>query len=227
MAGKSADFWRFVRATDRARGTLPARPTARRRGASRKARGRWRPSRNQLFLALGLGALLWATHWLGVFPRTVDGLAGAPSRYDVTGIAKVVDGDTLRIGSVRIRLTGIDAPEKDAVCTNTASGAHIACGAEAGRRLAALVEGRTVRCVGEGIDRYKRTLANCWIRDRSQDVDIGRRLVRTGWALAYRRFSHRYAYDETRARLEGLGLWAMDFQNPEEDRHDGKQLSMR
>ena len=34
-----------------------------------------------------------------------------PNQQTLTGIPKITDGDTIRIGSTRIRLHGIDAPE--------------------------------------------------------------------------------------------------------------------
>ena len=37
---------------------------------------------------------------------------------DLSGVPRVVDGDTLAIGATRIRLEGIDAPETDQVCLN-------------------------------------------------------------------------------------------------------------
>ena len=35
---------------------------------------------------------------------------------DVTGKAQVTDGDTVKIGGMRIRLLGIDAPEQKQKC---------------------------------------------------------------------------------------------------------------
>ena len=35
---------------------------------------------------------------------------------DVTGNARVVDGDTIHIGKTKVRLWGIDAPETKQVC---------------------------------------------------------------------------------------------------------------
>ena len=37
----------------------------------------------------------------------------------ISGIARVIDGDTLRIGNKKIRLYGIDAPEKKQLCKKT------------------------------------------------------------------------------------------------------------
>jgi endonuclease YncB( thermonuclease family) len=34
----------------------------------------------------------------------------------ISGVARIVDGDTLAIGETKIRLEGIDAPETDQVC---------------------------------------------------------------------------------------------------------------
>nr|HIA87981.1 nuclease [Gammaproteobacteria bacterium] len=35
---------------------------------------------------------------------------------DVTGKAQVTDGDTVKIGNIRVRLHGIDAPEQKQKC---------------------------------------------------------------------------------------------------------------
>ena len=35
---------------------------------------------------------------------------------EIIGIPRIVDGDTVEIGQVKIRLSGIDAPETDQVC---------------------------------------------------------------------------------------------------------------
>ena len=38
-----------------------------------------------------------------------------PALADVSGKARVVDGDTIHIGKTKIRLHGIDAPEMDEI----------------------------------------------------------------------------------------------------------------
>ena len=55
---------------------------------------------------------------------------------DLSGVPRVVDGDTLAIGATKVRLDGIDAPETDQVCLN-ANGVHWTCGIDARDQLAA------------------------------------------------------------------------------------------
>ena len=86
------------------------------------------------------------------------GVAGA----GISGVASVTDGDTLRIGSERIRLHGIDAPESAQSCR--AGGKTWACGAAATRALRERIAGRPVECAERDRDRYGRIVAVCRIR---------------------------------------------------------------
>jgi endonuclease YncB( thermonuclease family) len=193
----------------------PSRPKRRARKAA--ARTRIHP----LLVFLLLAALLGA-HALGVFPWARDRIIGPPGTFDISGTASIVDGDTLTVAGTRIRLSGIDAPEKKANCTIKATGERIACGAHAGEVLRSLAGRRSIGCVAEGEDRYGRTVAACYATQKGQRIDIARAMVRQGWALAYRRYSDRYVLDETAARLDGAGLWAMEFQNPEDYRREAR-----
>ena len=196
------------RATCAARGRAPARPARRAPGRRRKA---FWP-----FVWIALLALAYGAHYLGLPSQVADALNGTPERFDIEGPAETIDGDTLRIGEVRVRLDGIDAPESDQPCTTkTRPIMTFACGSSAAGKLRALTDGAVVRCVANGTDKYGRTLATCY----AGDTDVGRAMVRAGWALAYRRYSARYGLEETAARLEGLGLWATEFDNPEDWRH--------
>jgi endonuclease YncB( thermonuclease family) len=49
---------------------------------------------------------------------------------EISGIPRIVDGDTVEIGQVKIRLAGIDAPETDQVCLDS-MGERWACGTTA------------------------------------------------------------------------------------------------
>ena len=125
------------------------------------------------------------------------------------GVPRIVDGDTLAIGSTKIRLEAIDAPETDQICLN-ASGAHWACGIDARDQLAAHVAGRNIDCTSHGIDAYRRALATCYLAGE----DLNGWLVQQGWALAYVRYSSAYRQIEEDARVNQRGLWQGAFITP-------------
>jgi endonuclease YncB( thermonuclease family) len=94
---------------------------------------------------------------------------------DLTGIPRIVDGDTLAIGSTKVRLQGIDASETDQVCLN-AIGDHWTCGIEARDQLRAYVAGREIRCSSNGIDAYRGTLGTCYLANEDLNAWMGARL---------------------------------------------------
>lgn len=124
------------------------------------------------------------------------------SAAEIAGRARVLDGDTLAIGAVRVRLHGIDAPELAQTCPEPGGG-EWACGEAASARLTALTRGRPVLCAPRDRDRYGRWVAVC----RAGNVDLGARLVTEGLAWAYTRYSDDYARVEARAKTTRLGLW--------------------
>src|SRR5664279_2915017 len=99
---------------------------------------------------------------------------------DLSGVPRIVDGDTLAIGSTKVRLEGIDAPETDQVCLN-AKGVRWTCGIDARDQLVSHIAGRAISCVSNGIDVYRRTLATCSLAE--ENLNDWR--VQQGWALAY------------------------------------------
>jgi hypothetical protein len=54
-------------------------------------------------------------------------------------------------------------------------------------------------------------------------MDIGRWMVQHGHAIAYRKYSMMYVPDEDQARAAKVGLWAGEFQNPAEYRHQPRR----
>lgn len=121
----------------------------------------------------------------------------------LTGLAEAVDGDTIAVGGVRVRLEGIDAPEAEQTCTH-ASGATWACGQEAKRVLARLVANVLITCQERGIDKYKRLLGVC----RAGATEINGELLRRGFAWAFTRYSESYAALEAEARRAKVGIWS-------------------
>lgn len=122
------------------------------------------------------------------------------------GRASVADGDTLRLGGDRIRLTGLDAPELDQTCTD-AAGSSWPCGRQSSRRLGELIGGQPVACTTSGKDRYGRFLGRCTVAGN----DLGAMLVAEGLAVAD---LPSYAAEEALARREKRGLWAGSFDRP-------------
>jgi endonuclease YncB( thermonuclease family) len=128
---------------------------------------------------------------------------------DITGTAKIRDGDSVQIGNTRIRLGGIDAPSSDQLCLNT-TGERWTCGVAAREELAKHAEGKNWVCHARSIDRRGRTVARCEV----DGEDIQKWLVRSGWALSYRSISHDYDADEAAAREAKAGMWQGAFIAP-------------
>src|SRR5689334_7792597 len=87
-------------------------------------------------------------------------LSGGALADDLIGQASVVDGDTLEIHGIRIRLWGIDAPESSQLCRSEDS-LQYRCGAQAANELDAFVARRPVSCLLVNLDPYGRTVATC------------------------------------------------------------------
>src|SRR4051794_19161426 len=78
----------------------------------------------------------------------------------IIGRTQITDGDTIRIGNVRIRLFGIDAPEMKQSC-NDDRGARYACGEAARDELRRHVGSASVSCEPRDRDQYGRVVAVC------------------------------------------------------------------
>jgi endonuclease YncB( thermonuclease family) len=132
----------------------------------------------------------------------------------ISGVPRIVDGDTVQIGSTKIRLSGIDAPETDQLCLD-AKGEGWACGVASRDQLIKFSDGRGWDCDIVGTDRYGRSLGKCFV----EGDDISSWMVRSGWALSFVRYSHEYDHDEARAREARLGVWSGAFIPPWDWRH--------
>lgn len=120
----------------------------------------------------------------------------------VTGQVKVIDGDTIDVSGVRVRLEGIDAPELAQTCPHWLYGRW-----HAGRRAAAalmrMTAGRTVECASRGRDSYGRMLGVCSVGG----VDLNREMVSQGNAWAFVKYSQSYVADEKAAQEARRGVW--------------------
>ena len=151
---------------------------------------------------------------LGLLVNWAAAYASAEARLDIT-VTSISDGDSLRAGRVKLRLHGIDAPERKQKCEDAARKTY-ACGKQAKNWLQKLIRiGDHLSCDLLDIDRYKRLIVRCF----KDGKDINEAMVRAGWAIAYTRYSDDYLTAETAAKAEEIGLWQGPFIRPEAWRH--------
>ena len=121
---------------------------------------------------------------------------------------KITDGDTIKINGEKIRFSGIDTPELKQMCTK--DDVKNSCGIKAKQILIDKIADNNVYCVNEGKDQYNRTLAECFVNNKS----LSSYLVRSGYAFAYRKYSKKFIADEDYARINKIGMWSMKFEYP-------------
>ncbi|MDC0057168.1 thermonuclease family protein [Alphaproteobacteria bacterium] len=126
----------------------------------------------------------------------------------ITGNAKVIDGDTIHIGSSKIRLHGIDAPETDQTCEK--KNVTWFCGQESTKALTKFINNQKVICNTKGTDRYKRYISVCFVNN----FNMNEFMVENGWAIAYRYYSKDYVESEDKAKKNKVGIWQGSFQEP-------------
>ena len=118
-------------------------------------------------------------------------------------IKKVVDGDTVHVfyqdDVYKIRLTEIDAPERDQPY-----------GANSTKYLKGLLKEGRVDVDISGTDRYGRKLGRLYW----QGMDINRELVSAGYAWVYDQYvtDNSFYENQSKARNSKKGLW--EDQNP-------------
>ena len=134
----------------------------------------------------------------------------------IYGKAKVVDGDTIHVDQHKIRLYGIDAPEKNQKCTY--NNKDWECGIYSTNALIKLINNNEVKCQSNDIDRYKRFIAICFVEKN----EINKLMVKKGWALAYRYYSRDYIDEEFIAKKNKLGIWKGQFEEPYKFRKKNK-----
>ena len=135
----------------------------------------------------------------------------------ISGFAKVVDGDTIKINSKKIRLYGIDAPEKKQKCKKTyltisfmSFTKDYMCGEVSTEKLIKKINKQKLNCNILDVDRYKRLIGECFKRN----INLNSWMVSNGYAVAYRKYSKKYVSDEINAKNNKLGIWQGKFEMP-------------
>jgi micrococcal nuclease len=115
-------------------------------------------------------------------------------------VVSILDGDTIEVlhnrKAQRIRLAGIDCPEKKQPF-----------GTRAKQATSSLSFGQSVTVHSAGKDRFGRTLATVELMD---GTNLNYELVRQGWCWWYRKYAPDYAILqalEAEARQAKIGLW--------------------
>ena len=136
---------------------------------------------------------------------------------EITGFAKIIDGDTIKISNKKIRLHGIDAPEKKQTCKKPYLTISVfsftksyLCGQVSTNKLTKKINNQIIKCKIKDVDRYNRLIGECYKRNQN----LNSWLVSNGYAVAYRKYSKKYISDEIKARNEKLGIWQGEFEMP-------------
>ncbi len=131
---------------------------------------------------------------------------------------RVIDGDTVVFNGVKLRLAGIDAPEKKQVCTGIDKKFYN-CGKESKRCLEDAMSGNNVYCTVNGKDRWNRIISTCY----NDGVDINGMLVLLGHAVAYTKYSDKYINEELEAKEKKRGVWQGIFEMPWDYRKNNRK----
>ncbi len=133
------------------------------------------------------------------------------------GVIRVVDADTFWVDDVKVRLHGIDAPERAQTC-RLKNGSIWACGTWATEQARDLYQGKSAVCQRTDTDRYGRMVARCAVEGR----DVGADLVYAGIARAFRKYSAEYINLEKQALFSARGTWRATMQNPADFRAEAR-----
>jgi endonuclease YncB( thermonuclease family) len=148
-------------------------------------------------------------------------------------IANAIDGETLFIRGVEVKLFGIDAVEARQICQDS-TGQDYPCGALATRALQALVQNETVVCLPLFAVNESRLVAACEIWDEATPKpmtagdyfegyhpnSLSRLMVVQGHALGVGVGRQLFGEEQNEAQVLRSGIWQGSFQPPSSWRAD-------
>jgi endonuclease YncB( thermonuclease family) len=163
-----------------------------------------------VLILLAAGGAAWATSAgsLGSLASVANLTSLFGGTPPVKGRAQAMGPDLLRVGGATVKLTGIEAPEREQRCGTERRSWR--CVAAAESALSRIVDGRTVSCaVGSPAEDRIRT-GSCTVGDK----DVAGELVRQGHVFSDGTILARYGGEEREARDAKLGLWRSDAERP-------------
>ena len=149
----------------------------------------------------------WVKHHWGSISKVCIAAVLMPVAFicqaDISGhVVRIIDGDTLEVLSengiqTRVRLNGIDAPEKAQPF-----------GQRSRQALTDLTAGKLIQVTGYNRDRYGRLLGTAWYN--STDINAEQVMKGLAWAYRYQGNAMIPAYErlEETARKNRTGLWS-------------------
>ena len=149
--------------------------------------------------------------------RAISGTAGSgrPVRDASTaeGRGVALTGDTLRVGRVTLRLSGIEAPVPGQTCA-AADQSTWRCDAAARDALARVLAKGRIRCKLGSSDDDGRRFATC----QSGEYDVAAELVSGGHVFATSGLFTSYGSLESAARANRAGVWVGEAARPDDYR---------
>lgn len=166
-----------------------------------------------VLVALGVG--YWSLRGRTALPQLASFTPFAAKPLE--GKASVVTGDVVRIGTTNVRLSGIEAPDAEQKCLNSAK-KRWPCGEAAQASLGKLVRGKTVRCELSGTDDEGRARGTCSTVNVGTPQDVAAALVKEGAVFSSGGLWSGYGGLESEAKARKIGLWRGEADRPSEYR---------
>ena len=128
-------------------------------------------------------------------PAPIEKLSIPASSYVTLKVERIIDGDTVVASGIKVRLWGIDAPEKTEKLYDFSR-----------NFLEEYLSQKNMLCKLIEFDKYQRQVMHCYVDDN----DLGAIMVSLGLAKDYKRYSAGfYQREQANAQEKKLGIWQL------------------
>ena len=173
-----------------------------------------------LFLCSFINWIALATQNHNHSNQTLSSKLEKPTLKTISGIAKVIDGDSIKIKEKNIRLIGIDAPEFKQKCLDKNYHEYY-CGKISTTFLKQLVNKKNIQCEYSKKDMYGRYLGSCNL----ENININYEMIKNGMAIIYnlKNTDEELKNLENKARNKKIGIWQGAFLEPRKYRKKNRR----